>query len=236
MDQVRQIVNGQVVELPTTGSILRDIIEKARGNPEPPKSPVTLVDKSKAYIPDYLRLGKNAKFYINEPWKSKGIRLIDLIAPIARICRFNSGLASHYSVAEHCILGSYRCSSPIHFMLHDLPEAIVGDLPAPIKQYCPDYKAIEAKIDTWLWRVFDVGPPPPDLKSVDMSMLVTEQQHFGRPAEALDYFMPYHEMKINCWEPVTAALKYIDRLQELFNVQLRLDATLEWESPGSCRR
>jgi hypothetical protein len=186
--------------------------------------------------PSHVRTASGTKFYLDDPRKTKEIKLIDLLIPIARICRYNFHLNQHYSVAEHCYHVSFRTRSPLHGLLHDLSESIIGDLPAPVKRMCPDYKNIEVKVEAWIYHVFGVGPPPDDLKKVDLRMLTTEQMYFCRAADYLEQFPPYSDVRIACWEPVYAALKYLERLQELLDVQLRLDDTLKWESPLCGRR
>lgn len=189
---------------------------------------MTNIELAKALIPDYTRISNGVKFWLDDPNKTKGVRVVDLLMPIAEISRYNFHLASHYSVAEHCYHCSMRCSSPIHALLHDLSEAIIGDVPAPVKKFCPDYKVVEHRVETWVFNVFNVSPiVPTDLKKVDLRMLTTEQMFFGRPAEAMELFPPYPDVRIGCWKPVYAALKYFERLQELTNGNYTLDTVLE---------
>lgn len=181
------------------------------------------------YQCDYVRLASGTKFFLHNPSKNKGLRVVDLIVPIAEISRYNFHLATHYSVAEHCYYCSQRCSIPLYGLIHDLSEAIIGDLPAPIKVLCPDYKKVELRIEKWIYTVFGLDPInlPFDLKTVDKRMLATEQLHFGRTADSIDEYPPYMDIRIGCWKPVYAVLKYFERLQELTNHKFNLDTVLE---------
>lgn len=179
-------------------------------------------------MPNYVRIGNGNRFYLDNPFATRGVKVSDLLVPIAEISRYNFHLSSHYSVAEHCYLCSFRCSNPLYALLHDLSEAIIGDMPAPVKRFCPDYKKIETTIENWIYRVFGLdGNVPADLKKVDMRMLTTEQMHFGRSAEAMEAYPPYLDVRISCWKPTYAALRYLDRLQELTDYKYTLDTVLE---------
>lgn len=178
---------------------------------------------------DYVRLTSGVKFYLNNPSRTKGLRVVDLIVPIAEISRYNFHLSTHYSVAEHCYYCSQRCSNPLYALLHDLSEAIIGDLPAPVKVLCPDYKRVELKVEKWIFEVFglDTMCPPHDMKKVDKRVLATEQLHFGRTADSIETYPPYMDLRIGCWKPVYAVLRYFERLQELTQNKYSLDTVLE---------
>lgn len=177
----------------------------------------------------FVRVGNGSKFYLYNPSRSKGIRLIDLIMPIAEIARYNFHLPVHYSVAEHCIYASRFCSNPLYALLHDLAETIIGDLPAPVKAMCPDYKRVELRVEKWVYDVFGLKdiPVPSDLKTVDKRLLNTEQLHFGRSADLVETYPPYGDLRIGCWKPTYAVLKYYERLQELTNGRYTLESILE---------
>lgn len=185
---------------------------------------------------EYLRLTSGVKFYLKNPSKTRGLRVVDIIVPIAEISRYNFHLSTHYSVAEHCYYCSQRCSNPLYALLHDLSEAIIGDLPAPIKVLCPDYKRVELRVEKWIYEVFGLNPakPPEDMKKVDKRVLATEQLHFGRTADSIEKYPPYMDLRIGCWKPVYAVLRYFERLQELTHGKYTLDTVLEMpEKPDS---
>jgi uncharacterized protein len=176
----------------------------------------------------FVRVGNGSKFYLYNPSRTKGVRLIDLIMPIAEIARYNFHLPVHYSVAEHCIYASRFCSNPLYALLHDLAETIIGDLPAPVKAMCPDYKRVELRVEKWVFEVFGLKcDVPADMKYVDKRLLNTEQMHFGRSADLIEKFPPYGDLRIGCWKPTYAVLKYYERLQELTNGRYQLESILE---------
>jgi hypothetical protein len=202
----------------------------------PDPDPKALKGKVKAILSEeshwqssYVRLTNGSKFYLMNPSYTKGVRLVELLVPIAEMSRYNFHLPMHYSVAEHCFYCSQRCSIPLYGLLHDLAEAIVGDLPSPLKVLCPDYKKVELRVEKWIYTVFGLDPDqiPDDLKRVDKKILTTEQLHFGRKADSIDAYPPYMDLKIGCWKSTYAALKYFERLQELTGGKYTLDTILE---------
>jgi uncharacterized protein len=180
----------------------------------------------------YVRLCNNIKFYLDDPHKNECVRVSDLVEPIAEICRFNNLLASFYSIAEHSYLVSLETDNPLLGLLHDLSEAVIGDLLSPVKGFCPDYKILENRVDTWIYNCFGLtytDQEKDNLKYVDLRMLTTEQYAFNRSAEH-EYTHPaytYHSPK--CWKPQYAARRFYDRLYYLTNGVFTPDTILQCE-------
>lgn len=117
------------------------------------------------------------------------IHIIDVAHALSRECRY-AGFTEHpWTVAQHCIAGAMLLSggteralqslpnvgaAPIQlrveafrFLLHDLPEAYLKDLPGPLKRELPEYKAIEAKWDRAVAVRFGLVVGTPVVKAVD---------------------------------------------------------------------
>lgn len=113
------------------------------------------------------------------------ICLDDIAHALARICRYTGHVAAdHYSVAQHCVLVSYACDPVDAFegLMHDAPEAYVGDVAQPIKQAmralaggASAYDALEERIERAIARRFGLRyPHPASVKRADLVLLATE--------------------------------------------------------------
>lgn len=72
-----------------------------------------------------------------------------LIFGLAHACRWGRQCRQFYSVAQHSIelsrLGPQQGPGPFHRLLHDAAEALLGDLPSPMKARDPRYREAEAR-------------------------------------------------------------------------------------------
>lgn len=105
------------------------------------------------------------------------ISIEDIAHSLSFQCRFGGHLKQFYSVAQH----SYHVSKRVHpkqalaGLLHDATEAYLLDMPRPIKQRLPEYKAVEDNLMRVIAERFGLDwPLDPQIKEVDKYMLELE--------------------------------------------------------------
>lgn len=154
---------------------------------------------------------------------------IEVIArSLSRLCRFTGHLAphvAHYSVAQHSVLVSRLV--PPHLarqgLMHDMAEAFVGDVSAPLKRMLPDYREIEARVERALFWWFDLPEVlDPAVRHADLVALVTEKRDLMTPARADDSVewrdtdsIPAAVRTIYPWPARTAESMFLERYHEL---------------------
>jgi hypothetical protein len=101
----------------------------------------------------FVETSSGAHFNLDEP----DFRPEDIAHALSMNCRFNGHVRQFYSVAEHSLLVSalvYHMGGNqqqcLEALLHDATEAYLSDVPAPFKQFLPDWRAIDAKLDAKL--------------------------------------------------------------------------------------
>lgn len=90
----------------------------------------------------------------------------DISHALSLCCRYNGHCGVFYSVAEHCALVASLMQEevggdPLEGIMHDALEAYLTDVPSPFKQFLPDYKAFDDKLETALRAQFGL----PDKKT-----------------------------------------------------------------------
>jgi len=112
------------------------------------------------------------------------ISIGDLAAVLSKICRFGGRSTVFYSVAQHSVHVSRLCPPRLALpgLLHDASEALLGDVPTPLKYLLPEYRALEKRWEAALWSQWGWGPEmPPEIKVADRIALATERRDFMRP-------------------------------------------------------
>ncbi len=129
---------------------------------------------------DWIRTASGNVFSLSDPTPEM-FRIEDIAHALSRICRFCGHTRHFYSVAQHSVAVSTICppENQLEGLLHDAPEAYVGDMSRPLK-HRPDmeaYRLIEKGI--WLALAEWAGLPATmsaEVKDRDNVMLVTEQR------------------------------------------------------------
>lgn len=127
-------------------------------------------------VPEILLLnGKMFNFAEPDPASFE----IDVLAKaLSHQCRFGGHVRRFYSVAEHCVRGSYLCEDPLSFLLHDAVEGLgLPDFVNPLKVLLGDvFKQVEGRIHDVIDAKYGVDTRSAEVKRVDLIMLATEKQ------------------------------------------------------------
>lgn len=128
------------------------------------------------------------KFNFLNP-KEDQINIRDIAYALANTCRFNGHSSSFYSVAEHSVAVADRCSEPnkLGGLLHDAAEAYLSDIPSPIKQFLPEYKKLEQKVQKCIFDKYGIKDHW-EIKQADLEQLSTEA-YYLLPSQGVDWQM-----------------------------------------------
>jgi hypothetical protein len=127
----------------------------------------------------WIELAHGGKLDFLAP-KHSDIRISDIAAATAKLCRYTGHCSRFYSVAEHCIhVASLLPPELAMFgLLHDAQEAYVGDVNYPLKTQLERYREIEDEVQCLVFRAFCGRQPTYEecvaIKQVDINMMFTE--------------------------------------------------------------
>lgn len=170
-----------------------------------------------------------AGHYFNflQPERSE-ILIEDIAHALAHTCRFGGHTREFYSVAQHCVLASHVVPEADAFaaLMHDAAEAYVGDIPTPLKQLLPEFKAIEKRVEQAVLNRFCLALPLPEsVKHADLVMLATERRDLMPPDDAEEWDLIRNvepmERAIRPWTPEQAYNAFVTRFNQVAPVALR---------------
>lgn len=127
-----------------------------------------------------------------------------------------------FATAQHCVLGSYAVEEELRLqaLWHEAGEAVCGDMSAPLKSLCPDYKVVEKRCESSILRRFKVVMTHPvEIKVMDVRLLMTERRdltNWGGESWSADgkELAPY-DFRVIPWTPDQAAKAFLERHKEL---------------------
>lgn len=192
---------------------------------------------------DWMQTFTGRAFYPLAP-RPEDIHPMDIAHSLSMQCRYNGHVQRFYSVAEHCVLMSdwileyeplaseiERRNLALWALLHDAPEAYVGDMVRPLKVNMPDFCDADDRVMLAVAQRFELlgGEVrrlpdftlglklPRPVKDVDTRILLDERDALlGEPEKpwALGEIQPLG-VTIHAWEPAIAKWEYVNRLQNL---------------------
>lgn len=176
----------------------------------------------------YIETYSGAQFHINDP----KFDLLDIAHALSQQCRYTGHTSHFYSVAEHSVLvasivDKLQLGSPFEGLMHDAAEAYLSDIASPWKALLPDYKILEARIETPLRKHYGVPAQMSDgVKKADWLALFLEADQLI-PSRAKDWIAPpgiketFEEIRgkfaIHGYESDIAKWKFLDTFAQYKN-------------------
>lgn len=143
------------------------------------------------FKPNCIRTFTGKSVNVFDP-KPEMFEIKDFAHALSKEQRFGNHLSKNYSVAQHCIICAEL--SPAEHKLtalcHDLAEALIRDLPKPIKIRMPQYEEIEHNLMKCLSTKFRFTYPLPEkVKEIDDLMLIKEWNALMLGNEPFNYVL-----------------------------------------------
>lgn len=177
----------------------------------------------------WLQTYSGRRFYIADP-RPEDVDPADIAWALAHIPRYGGHAHRFHSVAEHSVLLSHLVPEEhaLAALLHDSPEAYLGDVITPLKGLLPDYAGIERNVWHAIARAFRLDPElPAAVKQADRTIVADERREIlGAEGEGARWDRdtgPGFGIAIAGLAPPAAALAFLERLLELHR----------WESPAA---
>jgi 5'-deoxynucleotidase YfbR-like HD superfamily hydrolase len=154
------------------------------------------------------------------------IQILDIANALSLICRFGGHLSRFYSVAQHSVLVAALAPKELkkEALLHDAPEAYVGDVIKPLKHLIGEpYAAIERRFEKLINRKFGLDTQKLiAIKKYDIEALKLEHKalQIGDAGEIMAV-MQNSGMIIGGTEifyrPLIAKIKFLEEFNKLFS-------------------
>lgn len=153
--------------------------------------------------------------------------LTDIACSLSRICRFGGHVNEFYSVAQPCVLGSWKAPDHLKlaFLMHDCTEAYIGDIIRPVKKSIPGLEEFEDTLHAAILKNYGLPfPMDPLIHEIDNRMLVTEAKQLRPDVNLYDWGFSEedaYDMEITPWLPETAEkqfLRYFELYSKIGNV------------------
>lgn len=158
-----------------------------------------------------IRLSDGTMHAIGKPFTP----CIETIAQsLAFTNRYNGSIGT-YSVAQHCVLVARQLPPELRLagLLHDAPETYLGDMPAPLKAYCPDYCNLEAFYHNVIDEYFGIDTQSTAVHAADMRVFSAESVCFGLGIECAHPWGTA-DLLITPWPPERAKAEFLEEFDK----------------------
>lgn len=117
-------------------------------------------------------------------------------------------------VSEHVALEQEHA---LYGLLHDAAEAYLVDLPRPLKDLLPEYKVIEKKLETVIFKRFGLYEAivPHEVDTIDKQLVMTEAIELGLRPQLWKQTIQPLPITITPVSPLEAKRMFLNRFKEL---------------------
>ena len=174
---------------------------------------------------DFILTYSGRRFWPLDP-RPEDIDIEDIAHALANLCRFTGHTSRFYAVAEHSVHVSDSASAPhkLWGLLHDAPEAYLGDLARPTKQahagFGLAYRRVERRLMLAICERFELLTVEPlEVLALDDLVLETEAEALMPPLPGGRRWTgnrPIAGLKINCWSSPIAKATFLARFHRLY--------------------
>ncbi len=163
-------------------------------------------------------------FYPIDP-RPEDFNLTDVVRGLSHENRANGHTTEPLPVAQHCVnvaltlraLG-YNVRTQMIGLTHDVSEAYIKDMPSPLKEWLPDYKRVEEKVQAAAYEWAGLGVVTEEeyepIHWVDKALFPVEAKYFMPNAvHPIEPIFKYEVMEP--WTPEKAREEYTKLFLEL---------------------
>jgi hypothetical protein len=171
--------------------------------------------------------GKSFDLFAPDPSQ---ICITDIAHALSNLCRFTGHGKRFYSIAEHSIHVASLLPAELKLegLLHDASEAYINDLSTPLKHsgHLDGYRDIEAGLEHAIRVRFNMNYNKLHIKWADKKMLALEADRLlSKPLipewkDHLKDVMRPDGIKLPCWSPRTAKIRFLRAFEEYSNFEL----------------
>lgn len=136
-----------------------------------------------------MQLYSGKPFYPNDP-RSEEIDIEDIAHSLSNQCRYNGHTKRFYSVAEHSVLVSEMVAQKTNNiniiqqgLMHDAPEAYVGDVIRPLKIQLTEWEKFEIPVWKVICKRYSINPKiNPIVHKMDYDACAIEKRDLMNPS------------------------------------------------------
>ena len=175
---------------------------------------------------EWLHTYKGIRFYPSAPQMDE-IDIEDIGHALANVCRFGGHVKEYYSVAQHSVIVSniIKPGFEKEGLLHDAPEAYIGDMVRPIKRVSEvgkAFKKVENIVAAAIMEKFGVGALDSDeVQIADDTILAMEARdilHGTKGWTLIRKDITPLDWTIKPLPPKEAEKLFMNRYYELFGI------------------